>query len=41
MIQLNEASVHQLLDGNVAPSVLWGSCSIVDATIMQATEMFP
>jgi hypothetical protein len=39
-LQLDEASVHQLLDGNVAPSVLWGSCSIVDAAIMQATELF-
>jgi hypothetical protein len=35
---LDEASAYQLLDGNMAPSVLWGSCLIVDATVMQATE---
>jgi hypothetical protein len=35
---LDEASAYQLLDGNMAPSVLWGSCLILDATVMQATE---
>jgi hypothetical protein len=33
---LDDAFVQQLLDGNVAPLVLWGSCLIVDATTMQA-----